>query len=141
MALATVRRMSAVVLLVLSAFVACGPSVSTTSRRLPSGKEIDLISVHVHDDRWSLDYCTHLPLWPHEPLVCEVEAVWQGMAEEATASGASRAYIYPTICKREVEFAGWRPVVVANKSTGFRLLKDKNGTWHKSGGWSDVVCN
>jgi hypothetical protein len=140
MAGSTLARMSAVLPLAFAVLVGCGPTVSTTSRRLSSGKEIDVVSIGVHDDAWDLEYCTHLPFSPREPLTCEAAAVWQGMAEEASASGASRAYIYATSCKRELKFVGWRPVVMANKSTGFRLLKDGNGTWQKSGGWGRVVC-
>jgi len=134
------RRVVLAALGIQLSLLACGPSAHTTRRRLPSGMEIDLVSTSLHGDAWHFEYCTQLPLSPHEPVACEAKAVWEGVEPEATSSGAEKAYIFAMRCKREVAFMGWRPVVLSAKATAFRLFKDDHGSWHQSGGWSGTSC-
>ena len=123
--------------------MACVSDPPTTTRVLPSGRQIEVISVGVvgdADGRWVLEYRTLLPITPHERLQCEVEAIWSDVKGEAENAGVRRAGIWPTSFDHELRWVGWRPVMLGQMMTAFSLERDGQGGWRKAGGWSATPC-
>lgn len=129
---------------VVVATTACGPAdPATTLRRLPSGRDIQVLSVGMVEGRqsaWSLEYRTHIPISDRKALQCEVATLWLEVRDEADRADAREARIWPNNFSRVLKFDGWRPVVLSHISTSFSLRKNENGVWETAGGWAETGC-
>ena len=108
----------------------------TTRQTLRSGRELEVVSKQLRGRVWILEYRTRIPRRRHRKLEGEAEEVWKGIREEAEKAGATEAQLFPVDFSSELRFAGLRPVIVSNISSGVLILaKSPDGTWKMIHGW------
>jgi hypothetical protein len=136
----------AVALLIVSAQVLYQlygvPKPETTLRTLASGRELEVVAEMLESGEhltWILEYRTTIP---HDDprQECEAAAVWRDVEQEASQTGATRAYIVPNNFEGQVRFDGIRPFVLSQVTTWFRLERADDGSWARAGGWSSTEC-
>ena len=112
-----------------------GPD-DTSRQALRSGRELEVVSKELHGRTWILEYRTRIPKNHHRELETEAEEVWKGMHEEAESAGATEADLFPVEFSSELRFAGLRPWIVSNVSSGVLIVrKQTDGTWRTVHGW------
>jgi hypothetical protein len=98
------------------------------------GKEIRVVEITRDEGpprTIAIEYWTAIPLSDRAQLQTEVEQVWAGlMRKEAEDATAVRAYIYPRAPDSAVG-------VFTDRTTSFVYVRNEDGTWLKSGGFSD----
>ena len=121
---------SKAIIFVISAAVVLGcSSRQGTPRTLQSGKEVRLLFADVVQDSFVIEYCSALPLGDRRVLGSETDEVFDAFRADITESGRSEAQVWPTVCRWQVRWAGWIPVVVGKESTSFHYSPAEDGAW------------
>jgi len=118
----------AIVLISAAVLIGCSDHEGA-ARTLPSGKVIRLLFSGVVTDSYSVEYCTALPLRDRRVLAREADEIIEEFRAEAIRSGLSTAVLWPTVCRRQIRWAGWRPVIVQQQSTDFAYSLTAGGAW------------
>ena len=117
------------IIFAISAAVTAGCSDRQgTPRTLQSGKEVRLLFAGVVQDSFFVEYCSELPL-SDEALASETDEVFDAFRADITRSGQSEAQVWPTVCRWQVRWAGWIPVVVREESVSFHYAPTEGGAW------------
>ena len=116
--------------LVISATVAVGCSDRHgTPRTLKSGEEIQLLFAGVVGDSFYVEYCSELPFTDRRALGVEADEILDALRADLTQSGQSEAQVWPTVCRLQVRWAGWVPVIIREESTSFAYSPAEGGAW------------
>ena len=113
---------------VVFALVGCADRQGTP-RRLNSRKEIRVLEAGVVDHSFVVEYCSEVPLGNRAMLGREADEVFDSFRNDLAQSGRSEASLWPTVCKWQVRWAGWKPVVLREQSTEFGYVRSADGTW------------
>ena len=126
------------VVLIGGAFVLLRPTGPATRRlTLPSGREVEVIRMGLDDPAsrlWSFSYRTYLPMNQPGRVACEVTLLWKDLQSQVDATQAQEAIVEPESFSKHLVFAGWRPAIISNVSTGYVFVKRETGEWAQQGG-------
>jgi hypothetical protein len=112
----------------LACLVACQERPSYALKKLPSGREVKILSVgriySTQEEAWiiRLRYETELPLDNPAGLQVEIDDIWKYFRVDADQSGFKFAAVTAVEPSRV-------PGVEVHRQFGFLFVKDEKGTW------------
>ena len=81
------------------------------------------------DDSFIVEYCTDLPLNDRRILGSEADEVFHSFRGELAKSMQAEASMWPTVCRWELRWSGWKPVLLTEQSTDVTYVRSTSGDW------------